>query len=256
MVEQLFCKQQVRGSSPRLGSMLKKIISSGTWIVFFSLCLVTVLVAIAQRSLPGQPTYPLKIGFEKALLGFYSLFDKQTGYQFVLTNNRYIEVRQVLTTHYAIESLDSLNAQVIQTKNTIESINNPATRARAATTYISQLDGVSTQLTTDKQIIQSVVQPVGPSVVPTPTIAVYPTNKPLIIITQNVTKEPLPSPIPSPTPAPAQTPVVTAINETQTTIQQTITDLSQFTNEKDRGKKNNNKRNDHPDKNNSKNKDN
>lgn len=205
--------------------MLNKIISNLTWVIILLLSLISILVAIAQRSVPGNPTFGIKIGFERALLAFYSIFDKQTSYQFVLTNNRYIEVHEVLTSHYALEGLDNLNAQVIKTKQTIEDIKNPQERTSAAGTYITQLSNLSSQLNTDKQVIQSTRQPAN-----------QPSNKPSIV------------PTVAPTSGQSQPSVVSAINETQGTIQDTISTLSKLKNENKHEDDSNNKNNKNEDK--------
>lgn len=135
---------------------MEKIINIGTWVASFLFFILTILIIISQRSAPGNLTYGFKLGFEQSLIAFYSALNKSTNnLQVEFTRNRFNEVQRVLASKNGPEGMLNLYAQIEQTQKTILNAQNPEEKSAAAQQYITLLQQVSTQLTADKQILQT-----------------------------------------------------------------------------------------------------
>ncbi len=214
---------------------VKKIISTGTWVLFIVLFAFSILAGVAQSSNPGDKTYGFKLQFEKGLLVLSSVFDNTANLQIGFTKNRAKEVQHVFASNQATVGITNLNIQIEATKKTIQEIKDPVKKADRSEKYISLLNEVSTQLTADKQILQSnspadrnlspTVTFALPTRIPTPTISV------IIPTVRSAAGSPSPTPQPvSPAP-PAPATVTTAIDQTQEKIQETIDELRNPKNE-------------------------
>ncbi len=239
--------------------IINKIISSIAWVVFFGIGLLTIVVFIAQNSVPGDMTYPVKTGFENVLVKAYSAVGQEGAYQIKLTETRLTETQKVIATSHASQSISNLSNQISQTAKTITSTSNPAEKQQLADQYITTLTKVSGQLEQTKQQLdseqelsntqnipnnntiptQQMTQTIEisptqapPTVNPSPTSKqIYyqptPTTRPHPTETPVPTEHPMPTPVPTPS-ATSQNTVVTQIDATQMQIQQTIDTLDKL----------------------------
>jgi len=172
----------------------KRIFSTAAWVVsFFSIVLAGV-VAISQNSVPGDFAYQIKTGFEKVVLYAYKIAHKDTDYQINLTELRFDESKKLIKSDRAVDSLNNLNLQILDTENSIKKINDQASKTTYTNLYISTLKDINNQLEAQKSINVSLQ-----------------TDNTLL---QNTT--------------PSQSEVINnQINQTQEQIQETITTLAQ-----------------------------
>lgn len=221
--------------------VIKKIISTGTWILFTILFVFSILAGVAQSSNPGDRTYGFKLQFEKGLLVLSSVFDNTANLQIDFTKNRVKEVQHVFASNQATVGITNLNTQIEATRKTIQEMKDPVKKTNTTEKYITLLNEVSTQLSADKQILQS-SSPIIPNptstlapIIPTKSVAAYiiiPTAAPTHVISSLTTQPALSSP--------AVASVTNAIDQTQEKIQQTIEELRKSKDESGEDNKDNN----------------
>lgn len=149
---------------------LKNFFSLSSWIILGFSFFLTGIVAIAQASVPGDLTYGIKTGFEKAVLVGYKFFNLDTRYQIDLTELRFVETQKIIKSGRAVLGLNSLLKQILSTENSIYRIKDPQQRTNLARQYISQLTDINYQLELDKSN-QTFQSPIGRSPTLIPTIA-------------------------------------------------------------------------------------
>lgn len=199
---------------------LKKIISWATWGIFLLLFFFTIIVAVAQRSLPGDSTYGVKFGLEKFLIGFYGLFGKEAVVGIDFTQTRYDEFQQVASSDQSLVGLKNLEDQIKATGLSILNTKDEKQKAEAAQKYIALLRTLSAELEADKNHLKNI----NPDATPTPLyVRARPT--PTVFRTSTYTYQP-PTPTIPPPPTTSTRVVTTAISQTQSTIQTTINTLT------------------------------
>lgn len=214
---------------------MKMFISAVSWVIFFFFCGLTALVFISQNSAPGDKTYPVKIGFEKALVKTSKFMNAEVDVQITLTKRRVKETEKVIDTAHGSESLTNLSNQVTTTEQTILSINDPQKQQKAAKEYVTTLTVAQTSLENEKQeIVQKEEVPPTPLPTSIPSV-VQPSPTPTI----RATAPSVPSPTPLPPAIHQPPPITTQITQTQEQIQNTITTLNKIANkpEKERPEK-------------------
>jgi len=159
--------------------VLNKIINFTTWTTFIIGFFLTTSVAIAQNSVPGNPTYAVKTGFEKIVLAGYRLLHKDTDYQIDLTKLRFKESQQVLKSAQGEASLKNLNLQILSTQENIHNIQDTKKKSVYAKKYVSALKEIKTQLDYEKITIvnsseakSTTMNFSSPTIVNNPTVAV------------------------------------------------------------------------------------
>jgi len=263
------------------GIFIKNIIDSFTWMIFFFIIVLTGIVFISQKSVPGDSTYGVKLGFEKALVRASKVINSEITVQIELTKRRAAETQKVIASTHATESLNNLSQQVSTTEQTILTIQDPQKQQEAAVAFIKTLTNTQDVLETEKQQIQQTIpenllpqeiiqntpmptnqmtisptitqttQPLPTKIVQTPTAVLAQNTTPPQTTSQNTAPSPTfqaPSntPIP-PTPIPIVTQPSTAvtnqITQTQEHIEKTIERLSKFETRHEKEEKNTDKEN-------------
>lgn len=133
--------------------MLKKTISYIVWILFFLSFAITSVVAVAQNSLPGDKTYPIKKTFEKVVLKVYQLLNNETKYQLELTKVRYKEVKQTLNSEKAYSTINDFNLQMLMTYQSIEKTNDQKSKSIYTSEFIKDLKDINEELESQKKIV-------------------------------------------------------------------------------------------------------
>ncbi|MFZ6034570.1 MAG: hypothetical protein ACOYUB_00240 [Patescibacteria group bacterium] len=209
-------------------SIIKKLLDSSIWIIFFFCVTFSLLTVVAQNALPGDTFYGFKLAYEKVLFAASRFINRQVDLQIEYVGRRFNESSQVLTSKHGKESLDRLDKEVLSTADTISMIQDPTQKQQAAKKYISQLNSISTGLVEQKQIITTNA---APAASPTTTATAVNTSEisqqidttqstiqQTINQMENITQESA-----SPTPAPTNTPVPTATSTPMPTIPPTAT---------------------------------
>jgi len=171
-----------------LRKKIKKIISVTTWIAFTISFLLAGVVAVAQTSVPGDQTYPIKQGFEKTVLAGFSLFNLDSRYQIDLTELRFEETKKIIKTERAYLGFEKLFEQMISAEYSIYAVKDPKKKANLANQYISTLTNISYQLEQEKKIYteKTTLPPAGRSVALVPTTQNQP---PLVTTSSTVTNQ-------------------------------------------------------------------
>jgi hypothetical protein len=201
-------------------SLFRKIVDSTTWVVFFVSVMFSMMTLVAQNSIPGDSLYGFKLGYEKVMLASSRFLNKQVDVQIEFVARRFDETTRVLASQYGSESLNRLNGEVESTAYTITMISDPAEKKVAAKKYIAQLNVISTGLGQQKQNFvdnNTTVANQNPTLKPTSSSTTSYSN-----------------PTVAPTTTPAQnTQIVEDIDNTQATIEETIEEMENLTQEYD-----------------------
>ncbi len=133
--------------------MMKKIIDIFGWVLFFSIFLLTTVVYISQNSIPGDTTFPVKLGFEKVLVRTSGLLNNESAIQIEFTKRRIDETQRVFASKNAqvTNSLTNLTNQVDDTEKSILEEKNPQKQQELAKTYILTLTDVNNSLQQEKE---------------------------------------------------------------------------------------------------------
>lgn len=214
-------------------NILKKIIDSSTWFIFFFSVVFSAATVVAQNSIPGDSLFGYKLAYEKVVLASSRFLNKQVDIQIDYVARRFSETTQVLNSKYASESLDRLNNEVESTAYTITLIEDPAERQVAAKKYVAKLNEISTGLRYEQQgLIKTYTpqqQPIVQNISPGENNPTYPTSPPPtnpVEYDNTASKKPTATPTPIPTAQTAQ--IVTEIDNTQQTIEQTISQMEEL----------------------------
>lgn len=124
----------------------KNFFSLTSWLVLALSFFLTGIVAIAQTSIPGDPGYPIKIGFEKAVLAGFKLFNLDARYQIDLTELRFIETKKIIKSKNSVLGFSTLLKQILTTENSIYKVKDPQKRVVLAKQYIKKLTDINYQL--------------------------------------------------------------------------------------------------------------
>ena len=93
-----------------VNSNSKRILNYSSWILFFLLTPTIVIMAISQRSIPGERFYPLKRVIENIILNVASVNSSTiASIRIGLTDERLLEVEKLLTSNTSDENLDNLS---------------------------------------------------------------------------------------------------------------------------------------------------
>lgn len=212
--------------------MVQTIMSSFSWVLFFALFVLSIIVFISQNSAPGDKTYAVKLGLEKALVKASRVMNNEATVQIELTKRRVQETEKVIASNHASESLTNLSNQVSTTEQTILTIKDPQKQQDAAKKYIATLSTTKDVLENEKQQILT-SNATNTSDMKEPTATVMPTIRLLFSPspTQKLQEE-RPTLTLTPTKPPtiatvtAPTTITTQISETQDQISNTITTLN------------------------------
>jgi len=213
---------------PGWGAKINKIFSNITWGLLAFLIVPTIIVVIAQNSVPGDGLYTIKLRMENAVLALVKVFNQQAGFQIDYTQRRYQEAIKVLASRYGVQSMDALFEQVVSTEESIKNVQNPEERRLLAEKYINTLIEVNSGLEGKKSdLILSGASTVVSTVVPTiiPTVISSPTTS--VIIDSSL---PTVSVIPTNTLLPTLLPTVPVVVITTTTAVSSLTIIASPTN--------------------------
>ena len=176
--------------------IVKKVIDYGTWALFSVFFILSLLFYITRDSLPGDWLFGTKLGLERVLIATSSLLNKQVDFQIDFVSRRYREISKVLSSKYGLESLMRLDGQVVETADSIANIKDPEERKEAANKYIAELTFISAGLEQEQEKFVS-----------TPPPTYYPPANNAPPETQAISDQ---------------------IDNTQETIEETITDMNEI----------------------------
>lgn len=109
------------------------------------------MVLASWNAVPGDNTYGIKLGLEKALLIAMSPSSQlQTTTNSKLTERRLGEVTKVLSGVHAKESLDNLTMQIAATRESLTGIQDEQAKKEAIAKYVETLHQVTSQLEEQK----------------------------------------------------------------------------------------------------------
>jgi len=222
-------------------AFIKRSFSSFTWVIFFFFIALTGIVYLSQNSVPGEPTFAVKLGFEEALVRASRVMNNEITVQIELTKRRVKETEKVIATNHASESLTNLANQVSTTEQTILAMNDPQKQKEAAKEYIETLSVTDSVLESEKIDLPKASIFVPPTseheIIPSPTqapptLTSYPTSPPQI--TSLITIQPI---IPQTITTAAESIITSQIIQTQKHIANTIERLSKFEKEPEKERK-------------------
>lgn len=206
----------------------KNFFSLTSWLVLALSFFLTGIVAIAQTSIPGDPGYPIKIGFEKAVLAGFKLFNLDARYQIDLTELRFIETKKIIKSKNSVLGFSTLLKQILTTENSIYKVKDPQKRVVLAKQYIKKLTDINYQLELIKTSVPPQTQPSSSQLVVRQPPTLIPTI-PSQISSQSDYPHTQPSPSPQ-TQESSQSIINEQITTTQKIIEETIEHLEDVAN--------------------------
>ncbi|MCR4276924.1 MAG: hypothetical protein NUV87_02230 [Candidatus Roizmanbacteria bacterium] len=230
-----------------IAASIKKVFDYIVWVAFFGFLLLGVIIYITNTTYPGDRLYPFKLKFEDFVLATSKILNKQVDFSIDLVSKRSQEVAKILSSKNSADTLSRLDVQVELTAVSISQISDPVERKEAAEEYIVKLNEASiilsekekdllgsstTYSTTINTGIQTTPQPT--TQLPAPESTIIPTATPIIIVqtaTQPTSQPTAVQPIPTVAPVLTSTNVSQQINNSQTTIQQTISEMKNLATE-------------------------
>lgn len=196
-------------------SNTRKFFDNATWVVFFGSIIFSLLTVVAQNTLPGDLLYGFKLGYEKAMLASSRFINKGIDLQIEYVGRRFNETTKVLASKEGKESLSRLNTEVESTAYSITMMEDPEEKQQAAEKYITQLNAISSGLGEQKQnFINNTVPNTG-------TLSDSQTNS-ISNTTATDNYQPAATSFGS-------SQIVTEIDNTQSTIEQTIQQMENIT---------------------------
>lgn len=201
----------------------RKLFNISSWVVFFALLPLTVLIFLSQDSIPGDLFYPVKRSLENVILAAASVSPvTRAAFRTDLTETRFKEAQSLVVSKSNTSGLSTFIDDVESTKQEVASLKNDTERGKAEEKLISKIEeyqtGLSTlQAKTEQNIPVTSIPPQagGP---PTPTQTPSPT--PQVINIQPFLQ-------PSSTPIPTLTIVPTIAANIQTIPQESVQVLEQ-----------------------------
>lgn len=230
---------------------LRKFLDIGSWVIFFTLLPITVLIFLSQDSIPGDFFYPAKRGMENMILAAASVSPAtRAAFRTDLTETRFKEAKSLVVSQSNTSGLSTFADDVEFAQIEVASLKNDNERQKAEEKLSIKIDeyqsGLSTlEAKTEQTIITYQLQdvptmtPIPPTSAPnlpsaTPTFTPTPTAIPTS--TPTPTSVPAPSQIPPTailTPSPTLAPTVVPQPEnTQITEQRKIVESIKDTKEK------------------------
>lgn len=200
--------------------LIKKIVDYFILLLFAGMILIAVAIYVSNKTYPGSPLYSAKLKFEGLILTTSWVLNKQVDVSMSLVTQRSDEATKTIAqdssnVDYVQQTLDRLDAQMVQTADSINQISDPVQKKQAAVKYIAQLNQVSTSLNQQRQSI-------NPSTTAQPAI-VNGTN------TGATTAETTPASTSTSSTTTSAPTVSQQIDNTQQTIQQTINQMTDIT---------------------------
>lgn len=199
------------------------------WALLFFLMAPSTMALASWNAVPGDFTYSWKLSLEKVTLVALSPFSKlQSETQMKITERRMAEVNQVIYGDYAVEGLQNLNQQVIDTQVSLTKIKQAEAKQELIDQYLAYLRQISTDLDVQKEQIDRDQTAVAANGVVTPAPTKAKNSRPTVVaqrgqlssappvVQQNITQV---------IQVVNTTVVVQQIEQTQQQINQTITEL-------------------------------
>ena len=200
--------------------MIKTILTGFVLGLILILFVPAILILASWNAVPGDSTYSIKVGLEKAILGVTPSDNLKTALEIKYTERRFTEVEKIISNNninfsingsqnkYLDESLNNLTKQAIASKNSLQKIQNSDEKIAQTESLISTLESISSKLSSTPTKI--------PTKVPTKIPTKIPTNTPVVIkpdtISQPITPD-KPSPTITPTPTLIPTSIPTPVED-------------------------------------------
>lgn len=205
--------------------MIKTILTGFVLGLILILFVPAILILASWNAVPGDSTYSIKVGLEKAILGVTPSDNLKTALEIKYTERRFTEVEKIISNNninfsingsqnkYLDESLNNLTKQAIASKNSLQKIQNSDEKIAQTESLISTLESISSKIEEKKQTSNTTSTPTKiPTKVPTKIPTKIPTNTPVVIkpdtISQPITPD---KPSPTFTPTPISTLIPTSI---------------------------------------------
>lgn len=170
---------------PQKNANFRKVFNMSSWIIFFALLPVTVLIFLSQDSIPGDLFYPVKRSMENVILAAASVNPAtRAAFRTDLTETRFKEAQGLIVSKSSASGLSTFIDDVQSTKQEVTNLKNDTQRIKAEEKFINKLEeyqiGLSTlEAKTEQTIIayqfQEALTPVPnlpsatPAFTPTPT---------------------------------------------------------------------------------------
>lgn len=203
---------------------LKRFVNVTSWIIFFALLPVTILIFVSQNTIPGDLFYPVKRSLENAVLAAASVSPAtRAAFRTDLTTRRFDEAEKLLLASARVNGLKDFVTEIQAAQNEVSAISNPVKKQKlqekiktSVIEYEERLDAVRTQLVTREK---AVFLPTDtPAIIPTSAPISFPTSTPTQpIASKSPTAVPTTAPIPS-IDVPTQFQIQTTVAPTQTRI--------------------------------------
>lgn len=181
--------------------MLKTILTGFILGIILILFVPSTLILASWNAVPGDSTYNIKVGLEKAILGITPSDNLKTTLEIKYTERRFSEVEKIISTNatnsnssktkFIDTSLTNLTNQAIASKNSLQKIQNSDEKTIQTENLIATLESISSKIEEKKQTS---------NISSTPTK--IPTKTPTIINHQTIEATPIPTSIPTTTSIP------------------------------------------------------
>lgn len=204
-------QSQEPGAKPNL----RKFFNISSWIVFFALLPVTVLIFLSQNTVPGDLFYPVKRSMESVILAAASVSPAtRAAFRTDLTTRRFDEAEKLLLGASGTTGLKDFVTEIQAAQNEVSAISDPVKKEKlqqkiqtSVTEYEKRLDTVKVKLIAQEETNQ---------------LAFVPTNTPIPVATSEPGEQPIPTNTPSPLststpkpPVPSNPPTTTIITPTK-----------------------------------------
>lgn len=202
--------------------MRAAILDNLIWGILFLLLIPSGFAVASWNSLPGSRLFRVKLGMESGLLAIAPTAEVKGDFNIAFTERRFSEAKQLLANQASGKGLAYLDAQIRETKETIQKAPNRETQKKLAKKYIATLRNVHTQLEQQRQVI------VINQYTTYQIVVTNPTNHPPPPAAATATPTPTPTPTSGENPPPPDDPVGD-IDDTQDGIDDAIDELEELT---------------------------
>lgn len=223
--------------------MFKTILTGFILGIILILFIPSGLILASWNAVPGDSTYSIKVGLEKAILGITPSDNLKTTLEIKYTERRFSEVEKLINTNTSKTtktsnsklvntSLANLTNQAIASKNSLQKIQNKEEKTVQTENLIATLEAISLKMEEKKQDLNTNDEPTKTTQAPT--------KKPSPTPTKNDDQESIPiqtsivltsTPAPTATSIPTPTPTIVSGRDGDPDPEENLGDTQEVINE-------------------------
>lgn len=156
---------------------LRKFLNLTSWIIFFTLLPITVLIFLSQNSVPGDFFYPIKRSMENVILAAASVNPAtKAAFRTDLTEARFKEAQSLVISKSNASGLSTFVDEVRIAQIEVGNLTNNAERQKAEEKLLAKIDQYQSSLVTLEAKTQENIIAYSPQVIPTFTPSPAPTE--------------------------------------------------------------------------------